>query len=98
MAPQLSSLEVNRARSLAYQGWTPTQIHDALSKTRMKKDLLPPNLTSVRRVLAGKTHVPKKKETRGRKLKWSRSDVLKVNTTRKVLLKKAQVLFFFSGL
>ena len=72
------------------QAMTPTQIRDALALTRKKQGQPPPDLTSVRRALNGKTHRRGRQETRGAKRKLSAANLRTLNSTRKKLIAKAE--------
>ena len=70
-------------------GKTPIEIHGLIEARRGRKGIKPPNLTAIRRALRGATHKRGHKETRGRKLKYTKKMVSKANDARKKLIKKA---------
>lgn len=69
---------------------TPTQIRADLARTRGKHGQAPPDLTSVRRALNGKSHRRGRKETRGRNKKLSAANLKALDSTRKKLIAKAE--------
>jgi hypothetical protein len=95
--PHMSFQESSRARILAGKGETPVQIHQKLVRTRLlkagkspnSKKTLGPDITSVRRLLKGKTFIAGKPETRGRKQTLTRANCVRLNKVRKELIKKA---------
>ena len=89
MGEQLTPAERDEARRLAGQRLTPVEILKRISAKRAKRHVAPPHVTTVRRFLKGITHNAGKAETRGRKAKYSRRAVLKMNKVRKSLIKKA---------
>ena len=83
MAKQLSQVEREQARRLAGNRATPVQIWHQLKAARAKRRLPPPDVTSIRRFLKGKTHRFDVEEKRGRVSIYTRSNVLKMEKTRK---------------
>ena len=90
MAPHLTLVELDFMQTLEDQGKEPMQIHAALKRRRDRQGIDTPCLSRFRQALRGLTYKRGRKETRGRKVKYSRRWVNKLNTTRKHLLKKAQ--------
>ena len=68
---------------------TPIQIHKWLVRTRKQKGIRAQDLTNVRKVLKGNTYKRGAVETRGPKRVLSKKQILKLNSVRKKLLKKA---------
>ena len=64
-------------------------MHALLSKQRFRKDMATPHLTNLCAVLQGKRYKRGMAEARGRKCTYTRSNVLRANPARKVLIKKA---------
>ena len=89
MGKPLTPAERDEARRLASQQLTPTEVWKKWTAKRAQKRAVPPNLTTVRRFLKGKTYSVAAAETRGRKRKLSRRVVLNMEKKRKELLKKA---------
>jgi hypothetical protein len=89
MGKQLSPAEREEARRLAGDRLGPIEIWKKLKAKRAKNRTAPPDLTSVRRLLKGKTHRQDQAETRGRKAVYTRKNVLKMEKVRKDLIAKA---------
>ena len=89
MAPHLTPAELDFVFSLGSQGKSPAEVHAALSRKRSRQGLQAPTLKRLRGALRGATYRRSRKETRGRKRKLTRKAVLKMNATRKRLIKKA---------
>jgi hypothetical protein len=89
MAKQLSQAEREEARRLAGARTTPLEIWKKLKAARSKRKVAPPDLTSVRRFLKGKTHRQDIEENRGRTPTFTRRNVLKMDKVRKELITKA---------
>ena len=89
MAKQLSQAEREEARRLAGARTTPLEIWKKLKAARSKCKVAPPDLTSVRRFLKGKTHRQDIEENRGRAPTFTRRNVLKMDKVRKELITKA---------
>ena len=89
MAPHLTSAELDFASSLRSQGKSPAEVHAALSRKRSRQGVQAPTLKRLRGALRGTTYRRSRQETRGRKKKLTRKAVLKMNTIRKRLIKKA---------
>ena len=86
----MTEKELDYIRDRANKGDTPVQIHEKLSKCRARKNIVCPDLTNIRKSLKGQTHRRGKVETRGRKRVLTKKQVLKVNSTRKKLIKEAK--------
>ena len=67
MAPQFTLAEVDFMQQQAAAGHKPPEVLRRMAQRRARRGLAPPDATSVRRVLKGKTHARAKTETRGRK-------------------------------
>ena len=89
MSPHLTPAELDFIFGLASQGEPPAEVHAALSRKRGRQGVQAPTLKRLRGALRGTTYRRSRKETRGRKRKLTRSAVLKMNATRKRLIKKA---------
>jgi hypothetical protein len=89
MAKQLSQAEREEARRLAGGRTTPLEIWKKLKAARSKCKVAPPDLTSVRRFLKGKTHRQDIEENRGRTPTFTRRNVLKMDKVRKELIAKS---------
>lgn len=89
MAPHLTPKELQAMLLRRSAGKSPIQICAWLEAIRKRKGIPAPHLTAVRKALSGKSHKMGLPETRGRKRKLTRKQVLKLNTVRKTLLKKA---------
>ena len=89
MASHLAPVELDVIFRLGSQGKPPAEVHAALSRKRSRQGLQAPTLKRIRGALRGTTYRRSRKETRGRKRKLTRKAVLKMNTTRKRLIKKA---------
>ena len=89
MAPHLSAAELGRMQVLSGSGRTTTQICAELAKQRARRGFAPPDATTVRRALKGKTFRRGLKERRGRKAKLTKAATRKLNATRKELIHKA---------
>ena len=95
--PHMAFQESSRARTLAGKGETAVGIHKKLVRSRLlkagkspnSKKTLGPDLTSVRRLLKGKTFVAGKPESRGRKKTLTKANCARLNKVRKELIKKA---------
>ena len=74
----------------AKNGKEPIEIYEKLKQQQQRKQIQPPDLTTVRRALKGKTHRRAIKETRGRKKLLSAANIRKLNSVRKTLIKKAK--------
>lgn len=75
---------------LERKGMKAVDIHNALSHKRARRGMASPTLHRFRKALRGLTYRRSRKETRGRKLKFTRRAVLKMNSKRKSLIKKAK--------
>ena len=89
MAKQLSSVEREQVRRSAGTRATAAEIWKKLKAARAKRSLPPPDLTTIRRFLKGKTHRLDARENRGRVPIYTRQNVLKMEKTRKELIAKA---------
>lgn len=90
MAPHLSVIELGRMQVLLGRGRTAIQIRDALAAQRARRGVEPPDLTTVRRALKGKTFRRGLPEARGRKPKLTKVAAKRLDASRKVLIKKAK--------
>ena len=90
MAPHLTPAEFDFTHQEKDTGRSLIQLHRALSRRRARQGVTTPTLPRFRLALRGVSYKRSHKETRGRKAKISRSSVLKMNTVRKRLIKKAQ--------
>ena len=68
---------------------TPVQIHTRLAAQRANKKIETPHLTNIRRALKGKVYKRGRVETRGRQPTFTRAMILRMDVTRKKLIKKA---------
>ena len=89
MGKPLSPEERDEARRLAAMRLTPIEVWENLKAQRAQRKIEPPDLTTLRRFLKGKTYSAAGQETRGRKRKFSRRVVLNMDKKRKELLAKA---------
>ena len=90
MAPHLTPAEFDFIRQQEALGKGPVELHKALTRRRARQGLATPTLPRFRLALRGVSYKRSRKETRGRKANISRSSVLKLNSVRKKLIKKAQ--------
>ena len=90
MAPHLSAEELDFIQAKEQAGKTPVQIHQMLATRRARRKIAAPDLTNLRRAMKGLTYKRGRKETRGRKLKYSKTWVPALNKVRKDLLKKTR--------
>ena len=90
MAPHLTPAEFDFIKQQEALGKSPIELHKALTRRRARQGLATPTLPRFRLALRGLSYRRARKETRGRKMKVSRSAVLKMNLVRKRLIKKAQ--------
>ena len=88
MAPHLTAAELDYIFQLDRAGRRPAEIHASLVSKRARRGIAAPTLARFRAALRGTTYKRSRKETRGRKQKLSRHAVLKMNQTRKQLIKK----------
>ena len=88
MAPHLTPAELDFIHSLETAGRDPAGIHQALSAQRARKKIAAPHITNVRKALKGNTYKRGRKETRGRRAKYSKKMVLRMDKARKDLAKK----------
>ena len=89
MAPHLTSAELDFIHEKKQAGLTPVQIHTRLAAQRANKKIETPHLTNIRRALKGKVYKRGRVETRGRQPTFSRAMILRMDVTRKKLIKKA---------
>ena len=89
MAPHLTLAELDFIIEKKQDGLTPVQIHARLAAQRTKKKIATPHLTTVRKALKGKVCKRGRVETRGRRPKFTRAMVLRMDVARKKLIKKA---------
>ena len=90
MVPHLTPAELDFIHAQAASGKQPIDVHRALASRRARRGVSAPTLSRFRKALRGLTYKRSRKETRGRKPKLTRQNVLKMNTTRKALIKKAE--------
>ena len=88
MAPHLTAEELDFIFMEERKGLSPKGIHTQLQKRSATQNMSAPCLMRFRQALRGKTYRRSRKETRGRKRKLDRKWVQKLNTTRKILLKR----------
>jgi len=86
MAPHLTPTELDPIHSLEAAGRDPAGIHQALSAQRARKKIVAPHITNARKALKGNTYKRGRKETRGRRVKYSKKMVLRMDTARKDLV------------
>ena len=89
MVQHFTPAERDEARRLAGEKKTPIEIWANLKALRARRHVPPPDLTSVRRLLRGKTFKESVEEARGRRAKLSRRAVLAMDKKRKELQAKA---------
>lgn len=89
MAPHLTDQEIDAIFAQHRSGKTTGQVHAWLAARRGSRGLAAPNITNIRKVLRGRTYRRGRVETRGRKRKLSRRAVLRMNSSRKQLIKRA---------
>ena len=90
MAPHLTPSELGLMHAHQATGKSPIEAHRALVTRCARRGVAAPTLPRVRIALRGLTYKRSLKETRGRSRKLSRQNVLKLNHTRKRLIKAAQ--------
>ena len=90
MAPHLTLTELDFIQAQEAQGKCPIDVHCALTSLRARKGLAAPTLSRFRKALRGVTYKRSRKETRGRKQKLTHQHVLKMDSVRKRLIKKAE--------
>jgi hypothetical protein len=89
MGKHLTPVELDRAFKLKAQSKMPNAILKDLSKKREKRGEQPPDITTLRRALKGKTHRRGRQETRGAKKVLTASHLRALDSTRKKLIAKA---------
>ena len=90
MAPHLDAQEQDLVYGLFQKGKTTNEILARITAKRERQGQDAPKLQAITRAVRGRTYKRGRKETRGRKAKWSTANVRKVNSVRKRLLKKAK--------
>lgn len=90
MAPHLSPAELDFIYAQDQKGKTPGQIRELLATRRARQNIACPHLTNFRKAIKGLTFKRGRKETRGRKAKYSKKWVKTMDAVRKQLLKKAK--------
>lgn len=90
MAPHLTPAELDFIQEKERNDRGVLDIYVALKSRRDKKGIAAPHITNFRKFLKGKTYKRNQKETRGRKKKFTERMVHKMNTVRKILIKKAE--------
>ena len=89
MAPHLTLAELDFINEKKQDGLTPVQIHARPAAQRTKKKIATPHLTNVRKAPNGKVCKRGRVETRGRRPKFTRAMMLRMDVARKKLIKKA---------
>jgi hypothetical protein len=89
MAPHLTLAELDFINEKKQDGLTPVQIHARLAAQRTKKKIATPHLTNARKAPKGKVCKRGRVETRGRRPKFTRAMVLRMDVARKKPIKKA---------
>lgn len=89
MGKHLTAVERDYMRVLAAQKKLPPEVHAKLMVMRRRRRQPPLDITTVRRHMRGKTFKAGAAETRGRKRVYSKRAVLKMNKTRKQLIRSA---------
>jgi hypothetical protein len=90
MAPHMTPKELDLIRTMKGKGKTPLQIHESLQKRRTNRGQVGPDISNVRKAVKGETFRSGMVETRGRKRILSARAPQKLNTVRKLLIKKAK--------
>ena len=89
MGKQLSDTEMDNMQKWKSDSWTMTQIHKRLSTDRGRRRQAPPDLTTVRRFVKGKTFKRSATETRGRKKSLSAANLRTMDRVRNEIITKA---------
>ena len=89
MAPHLTARELDFIMAQDALGKRPIEVHRSLTSMRARRGVAAPTLPRFRQALRGITYKRSRKETRGRKRKFTRKAILMMNTTRKRLIKQA---------
>ena len=79
MAPHLTLAELDFINEKKQDGLTPVQIHARSAAQRTKKKIATPHLTNVRKAPKGKVCKRGRVETRGRRPKFTRAMVLRMD-------------------
>ena len=90
MAPHLTPAELDFIQEKERLGKEVLDIYAVLKSRRQKKGIADPHITNFRKLLKGKTYKRNRTETRGRKTKFTKRMVYKMNAVRKSLIKKAE--------
>ena len=90
MAPHLTPAELDFIQEKERLGKDALDIYAVLKSRRQKKGIAAPHITNFRKLLKGKTYKRNRTETRGRKTKFTKRMVYKMNAVRKSLIKKAE--------
>ena len=90
MAPHLTPAELDFIQEKERLGKDVLDIYAVLKSRRQKKGIAAPHITNFRKLLKGKTYKRNRTETRGRKTKFTKRMVYKMNAVRKSLIKKAE--------
>ena len=90
MAPHLTSDELDFIFQKEEEGVPVKKVHALLQKRRSKRGIVAPCLMRFRLVLRGKSYRRSQQETRGRRRKFTRLMVLKMNKQRKTAKQLAE--------
>ena len=90
MAPHLTAKELDFITAKHAAGKSPIEIHSMLVTQRARKETDAPHITKIRKAIKGETYQRGRSETRGRKQRYSRKQVLKMDSTRKSLAKSTK--------
>ena len=90
MAPHLTPSELDFIQEKERLGKDVLDIYVALKSRREKKCIAAPHITNFRKLMKGKTYKRNQTETRGRKQKFTKRMVHKMNKVRKSLIKNAE--------
>ena len=90
MAPHLTEEELDFIHCQSAAGKSPIEVHKLIMAKRHRRGVDAPDITNVRKAIKGKTYKRARKETRGRKIKLSKTAATKLNTVRKHMLKKTK--------
>ena len=74
---------------MAAKGANAVQLHRSLAVRRARRGVPAPNVTNIRKLVKGRTYNRGSVERRGRPSKLTHSNVMILNRTRKLKLKKA---------
>ena len=88
-APHLTLAELAFINEKKQDGLTPVQTHARLAAQRTNKKIATPHSANVRKASKGKVYKRGRIETRGRRPKFTRAMVLRMDVARKKLIKQA---------